>query len=91
MIALSPLQKAELLVVTMERARIFNGAAHIRFADQEGGEVQALRGATPLAARAYATAKQAFAAGRATRTALRAALVDVDFGPVYDTSDGPLG
>ena len=91
MIALSPLQKAELLVVTTERARVFNGAAHIRFADQEGGEVQALRGATPLAARAYATAKQALAAGRATRRALRAADIDVDFGPVFDTSDGPLG
>src|SRR3954470_1638838 len=91
MIALSPLQKAELLVVTTERPGIFNGAAHIRFADQEGGEVQALRGATPLAARAYATAKQAVAAGRATRHALRAAHVDVDFGPVFDTSDGPLG
>lgn len=91
MIALSPLQKAELLVVTTVRPRVFGGAAHIRFADQEGGEVQALRGMTPLAARAYVTAKQALAAGRATRRALRAADVDVDFGPVFDTSDGPLG
>jgi beta-N-acetylhexosaminidase len=90
-IALSPLEKAELLVVTTQRPGIFGGAAHIRFADQEGGEVQALRGATPLAARAYATAKQAVAAGRATRRALRAAHVDVDFGPVFDTADGPLG
>ncbi len=91
MIALSPLQKAELLVVTTERARVFTGAAHIRFADQEGGEVQALRGMTPLAARAYATAKQALAAGRRTRAALRAAGIDVDFGPVFDAADGPLG
>jgi beta-glucosidase-like glycosyl hydrolase len=90
-LALSPLQKAQLLVVTTERPGVFDGAAHIRFADQEGGEVQALRGATPLAARAYSSAAQAFAAGRATRRALRAADIDVDFGPVFDTSDGPLG
>jgi beta-glucosidase-like glycosyl hydrolase len=89
--ALSPLQKAQLLVVTTERPRVFSGAAHIRFADQEGGEVQALRGATPLPARAYTSSAQALAAGRRTRVALRAAGIDVDFGPVLDTADGPLG
>ena len=36
-------------------------------------------------------AAEAFAAGRATRTALHAAGVDLAFGPVLDTADGPLG
>jgi beta-N-acetylhexosaminidase len=90
--ALTPQQKAALLVVTTERSGIFTGAAHITFADQEGGAVKALPGEPPfLAARAYTSAAQALAAGRATRAALRANGVDVDFGPVFDTSDGPLG
>lgn len=89
--ALTPLQKAQLLVVTTERPRVFTGAAHITFADQEGGQVQALNGVTPLPARAYRSAAQAFAAGRATRAALRRVRIDVDFAPVFDTSDGPLG
>ena len=38
---LTPLQKAELMVVTTEHQRVFSGAAHIRFADQEGGLVKA--------------------------------------------------
>ena len=88
---LTPLQKAEIVVVTTQRRGIFSGGAHIRFADQEGGTVQALPGATPLPARAYTSAAQAYAAGRATHRALRDAHVDVDFGPVFDTSDGPLG
>ena len=58
-LALSPLQKAQLLVVTTQQPGIFGGAAHIRFADQEGGEVQALRGETPLPASAYTSAAQA--------------------------------
>ena len=90
-ITLTPFQKAQLLVVTTERPGIFSGAAHIRFADQEGGLVQALPGATPLTARSYTSAVQALAAGRATRRALHEAAVDVDFAPVFDTSDGPLG
>jgi beta-N-acetylhexosaminidase len=89
--ALTPLQKAQLLVVTTERPGVFTGAAHIRFADQEGGLVQAVKGATPSAPRAYTTAAQALAAGRATRHALRSESIDVDFAPVFDTSDGPLG
>lgn len=89
---LTPLQKAELMVVTTERAGIFNGAAHVRFADQEGGLVKALPGLPPWkAARDYASAAEAFAAGRATREGLRGAGVDVDFGPVLDAADGPLG
>jgi beta-N-acetylhexosaminidase len=91
-LALTPQQKAALVVVTTERAGIFTGAAHITFADQEGGLVKALDGAPPfLAARSYTSAAQALAAGRATRAALRRAGVDVDFAPVFDTSDGPLG
>ena len=89
---LSPLQKAQLMVVTTERPGIFDGAAHIRFADQEGGTVKALKTAPPWRAAAdYASAEQAQSAGRDTRRALRAAGVDLDFGPVLDTSDGPLG
>jgi beta-N-acetylhexosaminidase len=90
-VPLTPLQKAALVVVTTERRGIFSGAANIRFADQEGGLVQALPGATPLRAGAYASPTQAYDAGRSTRSALRTAGVDVDFAPVFDTSDGPLG
>jgi len=89
---LTPLQKAQLMVVTTERPGIFSGAAHIRFADQEGGLVKALPSAPPdRAAADYATAAEAFAAGRATRAGLRASGVDLAFGPVLDTADGPLG
>jgi beta-N-acetylhexosaminidase len=90
--ALTPLQKAQLMVVTTERPGIFDGAAHIRFADQEGGLVRALPGAPPARpAAAYATAAEALRAGRATRAGLRRAGVDVAFAPVLDTADGPLG
>ncbi len=90
--ALTPAQKAGLMVVTTERPGIFGGAAGIRFADQEGGLVEALPRLPPRrAAGKYATAAQALAAGRATRTALRRAGVDVDLAPVLDASDGPLG
>ena len=46
-VALTPLQKAQLMVVTTERPGIFSGAAHIRFADQEGGLVKALPALAP--------------------------------------------
>jgi beta-N-acetylhexosaminidase len=89
---LTPLQKAELMVVTTEQPRVFSGAAHVRFADQEGGLVKAFPGEPPWkAARDYRTPEEALAAGRATRLALRREGVAVDFGPVLDTSDGPLG
>jgi beta-N-acetylhexosaminidase len=89
---LSPLQKARLMVVTTERPGIFSGAAHVRFADQEGGLVKALPNAPPWqAAAAFTAPAQALAAGRATRRALRQAGVDVDFAPVLDAPDGPLG
>jgi beta-N-acetylhexosaminidase len=88
----TPQQKAETVVVTTLRPGIFSGAGGITFADQEGGEVRALRSSPPRnPARAYTTAGQALAAGRSTRRALRRARVDVDFAPVFDTSDGPLG
>ena len=90
--SLTPLQKAQLLVVTTERPRVFDGAAQIRFADQEGGAVKAFPGAPPWkAARDFLTTREAFAAGIATRRALAGAGVDVDFAPVLDAPDGPLG
>jgi len=89
---LTPQQKAALMVVTTERPGVFSGAAGIRFADQEGGLVKALPDAPPWrAARDYSIAAEAEAAGRATRAALRRAHVDVDFAPVLDAPDGPLG
>jgi beta-N-acetylhexosaminidase len=90
-LALTPQQKAALLVVTTEQPQIFTGATGIRFANQEGGAVQAFPDAPRTAARAYRSAAQALAAGRATRASLRAHGIDVDFAPVFDTSDGPLG
>ena len=89
---LTPLQKAELMVVTTESPGVFDGAAHIRFADQEGGLVKAIPSAPPWrAARDYRSPAEARAAGRATRVALRRDGVDLDFAPVLDLADGPLG
>lgn len=85
---LTPQQKAALVVVTTERPRVFSGAARIRFADQEGGLVQIVGGP---AASTFTNANDALAAGRSTRVSLRARGIDVAFGPVFDTSDGPLG
>src|SRR6476646_5985412 len=80
------------MVVTTERPGVFNGAAHVRFADQEGGLVKALPHAPPWrAAAAYTSAAQAAHAGRETRAALRAQGIDLDFAPVLDAPDGPLG
>jgi len=91
-IAMTPAQKAEAVVVTTVRPGIFSGGAGLTFADQEGGRVRALRSAPPVqSARSYSSAAEAFAAGRATRRALRASGIDVDFAPVFDTRDGPLG
>lgn len=88
---LTPQQKAALLVVTTEQPRIFSGASGLVFADQEGGLVQAFPDAPRRAARDYTSVAQAEAAGRATARALRAHGVDVDFAPVLDAADGPLG
>ncbi len=71
-LAMTPLQKAEAVVVTSVRPGIFASSAGITFADQEGGAVRAVRDAPPrLAARSYTSAEQAFEAGRATARALR--------------------
>jgi beta-N-acetylhexosaminidase len=89
---LTPQQKAALLVVTTEQPRIFSGAAGIVFADQEGGLVKAFPAAPPArAARDVRSRAEALAAGRATARALRDRGVDVDFAPVLDAPDGPLG
>ena len=61
------------------------------FMDQEGGDVRAYRDAPPRSpASSYRSTAEAFAAGRATRRALRARGVDVDLAPVLDLR-GPLG
>ena len=89
---MTPQQKAEALVVTTVHARVFSGAAGITFADQEGGAVRALRDAPPWRpARSYTSTAEAFAAARQAGRALRQAGVDVDFAPVLDAPDGPLG
>lgn len=90
--ALTPEQKAAMMVVTTERPGVFYGAARIRFADQEGGLVKALPQLAPWrAARDYASAAEARAAAVRTRAGLRREGVDIDLAPVLDTPDGPLG
>jgi beta-N-acetylhexosaminidase len=90
--AMTPLQKAETVVVTTVRPRVFTGRSGITFADQEGGGVRALPNAAPeVAAASYTSSAEAFAAGRRTALALRRAHIDVDFAPVLDAPDGPLG
>src|SRR6478609_10623437 len=73
-VALTPQQKAALLVVTTRRPGIFSGAAGVTFADQEGGAVKALPAAPPYSpARSFTRVPDAVAAGRATARGLRAA------------------
>src|SRR5262249_47663807 len=91
-LAMTPFQKAEAVVLTSAAPRVFTGAAGITFADQEGGSVRALRNAPPhRPARSYTSVTDARAAGRATRAALRSAGIEVAFAPVLDAADGPLG
>src|SRR4051794_17618130 len=91
-VPMTPLQKAETVVVTTARPRVFRGASGITFADQEGGAIRALPNAPPAgAAASYRSAAEAFAAGRRTPLALHQAGIDVAFAPVLDTADGPLG
>jgi beta-N-acetylhexosaminidase len=91
-LALTPQQKAAMLVVTTTHAGVFSGAAQIVFADQEGGLVKAFPSAPPRrAARDYSTAAEALRAGRETARALRPLGVDVALAPVLDAPDGPLG
>ena len=62
------------------------------FTDQEGGLVKTFPDLPPWrAASGYASASEARAAGAETAAALRRSGVDVDFAPVLDTPDGPLG
>jgi beta-N-acetylhexosaminidase len=91
-LALTPHDKAALLVVTTTQPGVFSGAAGIVFGDQEGGLVKAFPSAPPrLAARDYGSAAQALREGRATARALEAHHVDVALAPVLDAPDGPLG
>jgi beta-N-acetylhexosaminidase len=103
--ALTPQQKAALVVVSGLPAPRGVGGVLVRrwdrtaprppgaivFVDQEGGDVRAFPDAPPVQpASSYRTTAEAFAAGRATRTALRRRGVDVDLAPVLDLR-GPLG
>ncbi len=103
--ALTPQQKAALVVVSGLPAPRGVGGVLVRqwdrtaprppgaivFVDQEGGEVRAFPDAPPTQpASSYRTTAEAFAAGRATRAALRRRGVDVDLAPVIDLR-GPLG
>jgi beta-N-acetylhexosaminidase len=103
--ALTPQQKAALVVVSGLPAPRGVGGVLVRewdrtaprppgaivFVDQEGGEVRAFPDAPPARpASSYRTTAEAFAAGRATRSALRRRGVDVDLAPVLDLR-GPLG
>jgi beta-glucosidase-like glycosyl hydrolase len=102
---LTPQQQAALVVVSGLPAPAGVGGVLVRrwdrgltrppgalvFVDQEGGAVRALPDAPPaLPASAYRSTSAAFAAGRATRAALRERRVDVDLAPVLDFR-GPLG
>jgi beta-N-acetylhexosaminidase len=103
--ALTPQQKAALVVVSGLPAPRGVGGVLVRrwdrtaprppgaivFVDQEGGDVRAFPDAPPARpASSYRTTAEAFAAGRATRSALRRRGVDVDLAPVLDLR-GPLG
>ena len=62
------------------------------FVDQEGRGANAFPELPPdRAASAYASEKEAFAAGRDAGRELRRAGVHVDLAPVFDAPDGPLG
>ena len=104
--ALTPQQKASLLVVSGLPAPAGVGGVIVHpwdraaprppgalvFVDQEGGATRAFPELPPAApASSYTSAAAAFAAGLATGRALRSAHVDVDFAPVLDAPDGPLG
>jgi beta-N-acetylhexosaminidase len=105
-IALSPQQKAALVVVSGLPAPAGVGGVLVQrwnrsaarppgalvFADQEGGDVRAFGELSPAqSARRIRSKAEAFTTGRATGAALRRAGVDVDLAPVLDLPDGPLG
>jgi beta-N-acetylhexosaminidase len=62
------------------------------FVDQEGRGANAFDDLPPYrSASSYSRAREAAAAGRATRGALRGQGVDIDLAPVVDLAGGPLG
>jgi beta-N-acetylhexosaminidase len=104
--ALSPQQKAELVVVSGLPAPFGVGGVLVQratrhygwpgntlvFADQEGGKVRAFPTLPPeRSASRYRSVADARAAGRATGSALKRSGVNVDLAPVLDAPDGPLG
>jgi beta-glucosidase-like glycosyl hydrolase len=104
--SLTPREKAALVVVSGLPAPPGVGGVFVRpwdrdaprpagalvFVDQEGADVRAFPDLPPRPwPSAYATAREAFAAGRETGVALRRAGVHVDLAPVLDTAGGPLG
>jgi beta-N-acetylhexosaminidase len=106
MLALTPQQKAALVVVSgLPAPRGVAGVIVRRwdrdkprppgalvFADQEGGDVKTFPNLPPWsAAKSVRSRAEAFAAGRDTGRALRRVGVHVDLGPVLDLPDGPLG
>jgi beta-N-acetylhexosaminidase len=106
MLALTPQQKAALVVVSGLPAPPGVAGVIVQdwdrnaprppgtlvFVDQEGGKVKTFPRLPPRSsARAMRSAAAAYAAGRATGVALRGAGVDVDLAPVLDLPDGPLG
>ena len=106
MMALTPQQKAALLVVSgLPAPRGVAGVIVRRwdrhlprppgalvFADQEGGAVRAFPELPPAkSARAMTSLEEAYLEGRATALGLARAGVHVDLAPVLDLPDGPLG
>jgi beta-N-acetylhexosaminidase len=106
MLALTPAQKAALVVVSGLPAPRGVGGVIVRkwnreaprpadavvAADQEGGEVKTFPQLPPWSpARAVRSKADAFRSGEETGRALRRAGVDVALGPVLDLPDGPLG
>jgi beta-N-acetylhexosaminidase len=100
---LTPQEKAALVVVSGQPAPPGVGGIFVRdgqarprgqlvFADQEGGLVKDFPALPPWrAARDFASAREAQAAGRETGRALRRVGVDIDLAPVLDSAGGPLG
>jgi beta-N-acetylhexosaminidase len=106
MLALTPSQKAALVVVSGLPAPRGVGGVIVRkwnreaprpagalvVADQEGGQVKTFPQLPPWSsARAVRSKDEAFRSGEETGRALRRAGVDVALGPVLDLPDGPLG
>src|SRR3954468_24634400 len=106
LLGLTPQQKAALVVVSGLPAPPGVGGVIVQgydrdaarppgalvFVDQEGGKVRTFPRLPPRSsARAVRSAAAAYGSGRATGVGLRGAGVDVDFAPVLDLPDGPLG